>query len=124
MESHAGNTEGVGAIQTVFWTYHQELIETSDITVEDAGMHHVNMVHDVVTGLYGALHQYQVKTKTPTVVQAPVDHVANVVQNTQQKLSTQLQKMQVMMQAMQMQYDASQHVAHQDYGGRQYYGGR
>ena len=30
---------------------HQELRETSDITVEDAGMHHANITRDVVVGL-------------------------------------------------------------------------
>ena len=57
---HAGNTEDMGAIQTVFRTYHQELRETSDITVEDAGMHHANMVRDVVERLSVALQQHDV----------------------------------------------------------------
>ena len=34
-----------------FWTSHQKLRETSNITVEDTGMHHANMVRDVVAGL-------------------------------------------------------------------------
>ena len=38
-----------------FRTYHQELIETSDLTVEDAGMHHANMVRNVVAGLHESL---------------------------------------------------------------------
>ena len=84
MELHAGNAEDVGAIQTVFFTAHRELRETSDITVEDSGMHHYNMVRDVVAGLQESLQQEKVHTETPTVVQALVDHVANAVQNTQQ----------------------------------------
>ena len=60
------------------------------------------MVRNVIAGLQEALQKYQVQMKTPTVLQAPVDHVANAVQNTQQKLATQLQQMQAMMQAMQM----------------------
>ena len=38
-------------------------------------------------------------------VQAPVDHVANAVQNNQQQFATQLQKMQLMMQTIQMHYN-------------------
>ena len=38
-----------------FFTAHQELRETSDLTVEDAGMHHANMVGNVVAGLQEAL---------------------------------------------------------------------
>ena len=43
-----------------FRTYHQELRETSDLTVEDAGMHHANMVRNVVAGIQEALQQEQV----------------------------------------------------------------
>ena len=77
-----------------FWRAHQDLQETSDLTVEDGGMHHTNMVRDVVVWLQEALQQEQIQTETPTVFQAPVYHVANAVQNTQQQLATQLQKMQ------------------------------
>ena len=83
-----------------FQTSHWELRETSDITVEDAGMHHANMVHNVVSGLKEALKHDQAQTETQAVVQVPVDHVANAVQNTQQQWATQLQQMQSMMQAM------------------------
>ena len=34
-----------------FRTYHQDLRETSDLTVEDAGVYHFNMVCGVVVGL-------------------------------------------------------------------------
>ena len=34
-----------------FRTTHRDLIETSDITVEDAGINHANMVHDVAAGI-------------------------------------------------------------------------
>ena len=79
---------------------HQDLREASDLTVEDAVMHHSNMIHNVVTGLQEALQQDQSQTETPTVVHAPVDHVANAVKKNRQQLATQLQKMQSMMQAM------------------------
>ena len=74
--------------QQFFRTSHRELIETSDLTVEDAGMHHSNMVCDVVAGLQEVLQHYQAQAKTLTIVQARVDHVANAVQNTQQQLAT------------------------------------
>ena len=45
-----------------FRTEHRELRETSDLTMEGAGMHHVNMVHDVVAGLQEALQQEQSPT--------------------------------------------------------------
>ena len=38
-----------------FCTAHRELQETSDHTIEDAGMHHTNMVHDAVAGLHEIL---------------------------------------------------------------------
>ena len=87
-------------------------------------MYHANIVRDFVAGLQESLQQYQVHTETPTVMQAPVDHVANAVQNTLKQLSTQLQQMQAMMQAMQMQYATAPRGTFQDYGGRQYYVGR
>ena len=86
-------------------------------------MHHANIVRDAVAGLQESLQQDQVQTETPTVVQAPVDHVVNTVQNNQQQLTTQLQKIQAMMQAIYIQYDAAPHGTLQDYGGLQYYGG-
>ena len=55
----------------------------SDLTVDDAGMHHANMVRGVVSGLQEAFQQYQAQTDTPTNMQEPLDHVANAVQNTQ-----------------------------------------
>ena len=74
----------------------------SDLTVEETGMHHAIMVRNVVSGLHEALQQEQVKTETLAVVQAPVDHVANAVQNTQKQLAKELQQMQAIIQAMQM----------------------
>ena len=75
-----------------FCTYHQEPRERSNHTVENAGMHHANMVRNVIIGLQEALQQDQVQTETSTVVQAPVYHVANTVQNTYQQLAIHLQK--------------------------------
>ena len=82
-----------------FLTSQQDLRKTSDLTVEDTGMHHTRMVCNFVTGLQEALQQDQVQTETPMVVQVPLDHVANALQNTQKQLDTQLQQIQVMMQA-------------------------
>ena len=42
-----------------FWTSHRELIETSDLTIEDTGMHNDNTVRNVVAGLQEPLQQYQ-----------------------------------------------------------------
>ena len=81
--------------------------ETSDLTVEDAGMHHTNMVRDVVAGIHEALQQEKFHTETLVVVQAHVDNVSNAVQNTQKQLATQLQKMQAMIQAIHMKYAAA-----------------
>ena len=81
MELYAGNTEDVGAVQTVFRTSCRDLRETSDLTVEDAGMHHANMEKNFDTWIHEALQQENVQTETPTVVQAPVDHVGNAVKN-------------------------------------------
>ena len=49
----------------------------SDITVEEAGMHHSIMVRDFVSGIQEDLQQEQFQKETTTVVQAPVDHVVN-----------------------------------------------
>ena len=77
MELYAKDPEDVGAVQNVFWTAHRKLREKSDLTVEYASMHQANMVWDVVAWLHESLQQEQVRTETPAVVQAPVDHVAN-----------------------------------------------
>ena len=66
------------------------MIETSDLTIEDADMHHANMVRNAVAGLQGSLQQEKSHMETPEVVPAPVYNVANTVQNTQQQLATQL----------------------------------
>ena len=52
-------------------------------------MHHANMVHDVVAGFQELLQQEKVQTDNLMVIEAPVNHVANVVQNNQQQLETQ-----------------------------------
>ena len=79
---------------------HRELRETFDLTVEDASIHHTNMVRDVVAELQEILQQDQAQTETLKVVQVPVDYVSTAMQNTQQQFAAQLQQMQVMMQAM------------------------
>ena len=83
-----------------FQTSHRELRETSGITIEDAGIYYANMVRDIVAGLQESLQQDQTQMETPTIMQAPVDHVANVVQITHQQLATQLQQIQSMIQTM------------------------
>ena len=87
-------------------------------------MHHAKIVRDVVAWLQKALQQDQIQTETPTLVQAPVDHVTNAVRNTQQHLYTQMHQMKAMMKSMQMQYAAAPHSKRQYYGGLQDYGGR
>ena len=52
--------------------------------MEDAGMHHTNMVRDVITGLQEALQQEQDPTENTTTVLESIDHVAKSVQITQQ----------------------------------------
>ena len=58
-----------------------------------------------------------------TVIKTPVDHEANLLQNTHKQLATQLQQIQVMMQAMQMRYSAGLHNVHKYYGGSGYHSG-
>ena len=61
-------------------------------------MYHTYMVHGVVAVLQEVLHQEKLPMENPTIILEPVNHVANVVQNTQQKLATQLQQVQTMTQ--------------------------
>ena len=63
-------------------------------------MHHAIMVRDVVAGLQKILQQEQVLAENPAVIEEPVDHMANAVQNTHQQLATQLQQMYSMTQTM------------------------
>ena len=105
-----------------FQTSHRELRETTNLTVKDAGMDHTNMVRGVVAGLKEALQQYHTHMETLTSVQAPVDHVTNVVQRTHQQLATQQHKMKSMMQTMQMHYNAVPNGTRQDYGVKGYHG--
>ena len=81
---------------------HQELLETSDLTVEDAGMHYANTVRNMVAGLQEFLQQQQAPTENPMIIPEPVDHVANAVQSNQQQLVTQLQQMQSIIKNMQL----------------------
>ena len=78
------------------------------------------MVRDVVAGLQETLQQEQTQTETLTSVQAPVDHVSNAVQSTQQQLATHMHQMELMMKTMQMNYNVVPHGTCQDYGGRGY----
>ena len=100
-----------------FWTAHQELKETSNLTMEDPDMHHTNMVRNVVAGLQEDLQQEQAPTENAATILEPIDHVENAVQNTQKELFPQLQQMQAVIWAIQMQYYAAPRHAHKDYGG-------
>jgi len=51
------------------------------------------MLRGVVTGLKEALQQEKYPTDNTTTIPEPIDHVANAVKITQQKLATQLQQM-------------------------------
>ena len=92
--------------------------------MEVAGMHQKNMARNVIAGLQKVLQQEQVLTENPTVIELPVNHVANAVQNTQKQLATQLKKIQAMVQAMQMKYSSGPQNAHQYYEGRGYHSGK
>ena len=67
-----------------FWTTHQELRKTTDLTIQDAGMHHMNMVSDVSLVLQEVLHQEKSLTETLPGISEPTENVSNMVQNTQQ----------------------------------------
>ena len=103
---------------------HQELRETTDLTVQDAGIHHSNMVRNVAVWMQEVLQKEKSLTKNPPVISEPNEHVANAVQNTNQKLVTQLQQMQTIMQAMHLQYTTAPQPTHQAYGGCGYYIGQ
>ena len=66
-------------LNSSFQTAHRELCKTLDLTVEDAGMHHANMVRDAVAGTQEVLQQDQAPTDNPKIISEPVDHVENVM---------------------------------------------
>ena len=86
---------------------HRELRETKDLTIQDLGMHNVNILRSVLAGLKEVLQQEKSPIKTPETISEPNEHLENAVQSTQQKLAAQLQQIQIMMQAMQLQYAAA-----------------
>ena len=99
-----------------FRTTHSELRDKTDMTVQDEGMHHVNIVCSVVAGLQEVLKQEPALVEAPAIIQDPkVTHVENAVQDNQQNLASQLQKIQAMMQAIQLQYEPPQ-TTYQAYG--------
>ena len=63
---------------------YRKLRESIDLTVQDALMHHTNMVRGVVTVLQELLQKYQAPIETPVTVSKPHKHVENVVQITKQ----------------------------------------
>ena len=105
----------------LFWTSHQELHETTLLTVQDTGIHHANIFCDVVAGLKEVLQQEQALTETPLVFSEPSEHVVNAVQNTQHQLAAQHQQIQSTMKNMQIQHAATLHPFHQEYEGCGYY---
>ena len=46
-----------------------------DLTVQDAGMHHTNMVSDVLEGIQEVLYQEQAPIETSVTVHEPHKHV-------------------------------------------------
>ena len=63
---------------------HRELRETMDITIQDTGTYHTNMLRSVVAGLHEVLQQEPVLVKYHVFVQEPqVAHVVNYVQDNQ-----------------------------------------
>ena len=76
----------------LFRTMHRELRETIDLTVQDAGMHHANMVRDVVAGLQEVLQKEPVPVEALVAMQElQMVHVANVIQYNQLQLSSWIQ---------------------------------
>ena len=55
----------------LFWTVHQELSNTTDLTVQDVGMHHAKMVRDVVAVLQEFMKQEQAPTDTTPFISEP-----------------------------------------------------
>ena len=66
-------------LNSFFCTAHRELCETLDLTVEDAGMHHSNMVRDVVAGLQEVLQKEQAPTDNPKIISESIDHAENLI---------------------------------------------
>ena len=63
-------------LKQLFRTTHHELQETTDIRVQDEGMHHADMVRNVVSGIQKVLKKESVPVKAPVVIQYPqVAHV-------------------------------------------------
>ena len=81
---------GVG-FKHFFGTAYYELQETTDITIQETGIHHTNIVRNVVRVIQEFLHKEQAPTKNPPILLEPNEHVANAVQITQHKLAAQLQ---------------------------------
>ena len=103
---------------------HRKVMETTDLTVQDAITYHTNMVHVVVKGLQEVLQQDQALTKTTKNIVETREHVANAVKTNQQQLAAKNQQMHKMIQAIHLQYAASPEMTHQDYGGCGYYRGQ
>ena len=63
--------------KTHFCTAHKELRATTDLTTQDAGMHHANMVRDVVA----ALQETMSDTAEPEVVPTELIHAPSTPPN-------------------------------------------
>ena len=68
----------MGWIQAFFVSY-CKLQETTYITMQDAGIHHDDMVLVVMTGLQELLQKYQAPIDTPMTVHEPQKHEENYV---------------------------------------------
>ena len=64
-----------------FRTAYLKLRETAYLAMQDAGMHHANMVRDVVAVLQEVLQKEQYLTKTPMNAHEPHKHVVNALQD-------------------------------------------
>ena len=84
MKLHAENTEYVGQVKDFFETAHRKLGETTDLTVKNAGIHHANMVRDVVVGLQEILQKGQAPIDILLTILEPQEHVTNSEQTIQQ----------------------------------------
>ena len=86
-------------------TTHQELTETGEITIEDAGYHQANLVNYIVAHMSGIPFTYSPQdpdytltpntspTIVPTVQPIPVANVATYVSNIISQILTSMQKM-------------------------------
>ena len=120
-------------LKIFFRQAHQELRETTDLTIEQAQLQQqqANLVEQVVAGIQDALSQQSLIT-APAPAPDPVQEViaqimavqaANAAsQQTLTAFQQQLQQMQTMMHQMQQSMGANRHSGHGGSGGRNRHG--